>query len=95
MEFDRKVDLDINCRVRRILVRHWIDLGKITARTTRCVVTLSGSLLRLPHINAAVDMATPEIILEEIRRIADVRRLQVNLDNWNGQTIDNQGSGLT
>jgi hypothetical protein len=94
MEFDRKLDLDINCRVRRVLVRHWIDLGKITARTARCVVTLSGSLMRLPHINSEVDKATPEVILEEIKRIPDVRRLQVNLDNWTGQSIDNQASGI-
>ena len=57
-KFDRKVDLDINCRVRRVLVRHWIDLGKISARTNRCVVTLSGSLMRLPHINAEIDTTT-------------------------------------
>jgi hypothetical protein len=94
MEFDRKVDLDINCRVRRILVRHWIDLGKITARTTRCVVTLNGSLMRLPHIAPEVDATAPGTILEEIRRIPDVRRLQINLDNWNGQSVDNQASGI-
>ena len=94
MEFDRKVDLDINCRVRRVLVRHWIDLGKMSSRTTRCVVTLSGSLMRLPHINAEVDSATPAAILEEIRRIPDVRRIQINLDNWNGQSVDNQGAGI-
>ena len=94
MEFDRKVDLDINCRVRRVFVRHWIDLGKISARTTRCVVTLSGSLMRLPHIAPEVDATSPEVILGEIKRIPDVRRLQVNLDNWNGQSVDNQCSGL-
>jgi hypothetical protein len=94
MEFDRKTDLDINCRVRRVLVRHWIDLGKMSARTTRCVVTLSGSMMRLPHINAEVDPATPASILEEIRRLPDVRRLQINLDNWNGQAVDNQASGV-
>jgi hypothetical protein len=94
MEFDRKADLDINCRVRRVLVRHWIDLGKMSSRTTRCVVTLSGSLMRLPHINPDIDSATPGSILEEIRRIPDVRRLQVNLDNWNGQSVDDKSSGL-
>ena len=92
-KFDRKVDLDINCRVRRALVRHWIDLGKISARTNRCVVTLSGSLTRLPHVNAEIDTTTPENILGEIRRIPDVRRLQISLDNWNGETIDDKSSG--
>lgn len=66
-QFDKKVDLDINCRVRRVLVRHWIDLGKMSARTVRCVVTLSGALMRLPHISPEVDLATPGSILDEIR----------------------------
>ncbi|MGO9246270.1 MAG: hypothetical protein ACLPT4_13055 [Verrucomicrobiia bacterium] len=95
MEFDRKVDLDINCRVRRVLVRHWIDLGKITARTARCVVTLSGTLTRLPHIAPNVDAATPASIFEEIRRIPDVRRLQLNLDNCEGLAFDNASTAST
>lgn len=93
-QFDKKVDLDINCRVRRVLVRHWIDLGKMSARTVRCVVTLSGALMRLPHISPEVDLATPGSILDEIRKIPDVRRLQINLDNWNGESIDDRCSGL-
>jgi hypothetical protein len=93
MEFDRKLDLDINCRARRVLVRHWIDLGKISARTSRCVVTLSGSLMRLPHVAPDVDAATPAVIFEEIKRIPDVRRLQLNLDNLDGLAFDNASAG--
>jgi hypothetical protein len=29
------IDLDINRGVRRVLVKHWIDLGRISVRTTR------------------------------------------------------------
>ena len=93
-KFDRKVDLDINCRVRRVLVRHWIDLGKMSARTTRAVVTLSGALMRLPHLNPEIDLATPGSILDEIRKIPDVRRLQINLDNWNGEAVDDKSAGV-
>ena len=93
MEFDRKVDLEINCRVRRVLVRHWIDLGKVTVRTSRCVVSLSGSLMRLPHTAPGVDAATPAIIFEEIKRIPDVRRLQLHLDNLDGLAFDNASAG--
>jgi hypothetical protein len=95
MEFDRKVDLDINCRVRRVLVRHWIDLGKISVRTARCVVSLSGSLMRLPHIAPNADAATPSTIFEEIKRIPDVRRLQLNLDNCEGLAFDSASAGAT
>ncbi|HTS16696.1 MAG TPA: hypothetical protein VMP11_03910 [Verrucomicrobiae bacterium] len=89
MEFDRKVDLDINCRVRRVLVRHWIDLGKISVRTARSVVSLSGSLKRLPHIAPDIDAATPSSVLEEIKHIPDVRRLQLSLDNCDGLSFEN------
>ena len=92
MEADRKVDLEINCRVRRVLVRHWIDLGKVSIRTSRCVVSLNGSLMRLPHVAPDVDAATPAVIFEEIKRIPDVRRLQLNLDNCEGLAFDNASS---
>ena len=93
MESDRKVDLDVNCRVRRVLIRHWIDLGKVTVRTSRGVVSLNGSLMRLPHIAPDVDAATPASIFEEIKRIPDVRRLQLNLDNLEGLAFDNASAG--
>jgi hypothetical protein len=95
MEYDRKVDLEINCRVRRVLVRHWIDLGKISVRTSRCVVSLNGSLMRLPHVAPDIDAATPGSIFEEIKRIPDVRRLQLSLDNCDGMAFDNAASAAT
>ncbi|HVM59618.1 MAG TPA: hypothetical protein VMV72_02030 [Verrucomicrobiae bacterium] len=88
MEFDRKIDLDINCRVRRVLVRHWIDLGKVSLSTSDCVVSLGGSLTRLPHIAPDIDGATPASVLEEIKNIPDVRRLQLALDNGDGLAFE-------
>jgi hypothetical protein len=79
--------------VRRVLVRHWIDLGKVSIRTSRCVVSLNGSLMRLPHVAPDVDAATPAVIFEEIKRVPDVRRLQLNLDNLDGLAFDNAGAG--
>ena len=95
MEADRKADLDINCRVRRVLIRHWIDLNKLTVRTSRCVVSLNGSLLRVPHVAPDVDTATPAAIFEEIKRLPDVRRLQLNLDNLDGLAFDNASAAAT
>jgi hypothetical protein len=79
---DKTSDLDINCRVRRVLVRHWIDLGKLSVRTTCGVVWLNGSLERLPNSGAALDTPALESILAEIRRTPDVRRLQARFENW-------------
>ena len=92
MEPDRKADLEINCRVRRVLIRHWIDLGKISVRTSRFVVSLNGSLMRLPHVAPDADSATPAVIFEEIKRIPDVKRLQLNLDNLDGLAFDNSAT---
>ena len=93
MESDRKADMEINCRVRRVLVRHWIDLNKLSVRTSRCVISLSGSLMRLPHTASDAGAATPAAIFEDIKRIPDVRRLQLNLDNLDGLTFDNASAG--
>jgi hypothetical protein len=79
---DRLSDLDINCRVRRVLVRHWIDLGKICVRTTSGVVRLSGSLVRLHSGGPALDPTTVVGIMAEIRRIQDIRRIQASFNNW-------------
>jgi hypothetical protein len=85
---DRLSDLDINCRVRRVLVRHWIDLGRISVRTTCGVVRLSGSLVRLPNGGPALDPATVAGIVTEVRRIPDVRRTHASFDNW----VESSGS---
>lgn len=83
---DKAVDLTINCRVRRALVRHWIDLGKISVRTTCGVVWLSGSLDRLPNSGTDLDTKAVESVLAEIKRVPDVRRIQSNFDNWRERT---------
>jgi hypothetical protein len=79
---DKTSDLDINCRVRRVLVRHWIDLGKLSTRTTGGVVWLTGSLERLPNSGARLDAPSVDGVLTEIRRTPDVRRLQARFENW-------------
>jgi hypothetical protein len=83
---DKTSDLDINCRVRRVLVRHWIDLGQISVRTTCGVVWLAGSLERLPHSGAELDAPDVQGVLMEIKRTSDVRRIQVSFENWAEQS---------
>jgi hypothetical protein len=83
---DKTSDLDINCRVRRVLVRHWIDLGKMSVRTTCGVVWLAGSLERLPNCGTELDATTVLGVLTEIKRTLNVRRIQVSFDNWMEQS---------
>jgi hypothetical protein len=76
------IDLDINCQVRKVLVRHWIDLGKVSMRTTRGVVHLSGELRKLYHAREELNTALVLTLVSEIRRIRNVRRVNTDFDNW-------------
>jgi hypothetical protein len=86
----RLSDIEINCAVRRVLVRHWIDLGKISLRTTQGVVWLSGALTKLPKVTSELTPATITEMINDIRRTSSVRRVQCSFSNW-----VEQGGGWT
>ena len=78
----RLPDLEINCAVRRVLVRHWIDLGKISLRTCNGVVSLSGELVKLSNTGNPLTMASLLQFSSEVNGIRRVRRVQTNFTNW-------------
>lgn len=87
--------MELNVVVRRILVRHWVDLGKVSIRTTRGVVWLSGSLVRLR--NGGTEMRPDEMqgIFDEIRAVHGIRRMHPRLLNWDGKDPDlSEGDAL-
>lgn len=74
-------DLEVNRNVRRVLVRHRIDLGWLTLATTRGTVRLGGSMRRVP----GTPELTPPILdglFREIRHAPGVHRADVDLQNW-------------
>jgi len=79
---DRLDDLNINCQVRKALVRHWIDLGKLSMRSTRGVVHLSGELHKISNTDGPLDTAMVLTILQEIKRIRNVKRVTTDFRNW-------------
>jgi hypothetical protein len=79
---DRLTDLEINRSVRKVLVRHWIDLGRISVRTTAGVIAISGELKRLPNMGPPLTSSTVTGMMNEIRRTSAARRIQPNLTNW-------------
>lgn len=79
---NRLTDLEINCAVRKVLVRHWIDLGKISIRTIAGVTTLSGALDKLPKVDVPLTSSSVGEIIAEIRRAPSVKRVQTVLSNW-------------
>jgi hypothetical protein len=79
---NKLTDLEINCAVRKVLVRHWIDLGKISIRTTSGVITLCGTLDKLPKVDAPLTSSLVGEIIAEIRRVSSIKRVQSGLSNW-------------
>jgi hypothetical protein len=75
-------DLEINSAVRRVLVRHWIDLGRISIRAQKGRVTLRGILDKLPESDQTLTGAVLESMFGDIRRLHGVQRVNTELENW-------------
>ena len=85
---DNLSDLATNCAVRKVLVRHWIDLGKISVRTSLGVVSLTGELQRISNSTGGLNASALSAIIFETKLIPTVRRVIVNVCNW---TSSNDG----
>ena len=75
-------DLDINRGIRRILVKHWVDLGRISVRTTQGRIRIHGFLQRIPGRNEALTIPIVERIFYDISRVNGVRKVYTTLENW-------------
>jgi hypothetical protein len=81
---------EIYRQVRVVLVRHMIDIGRLSIQISMSHLHLRGSLCRLPGVTAAL---TPEIvqsIFSELGRIQGIRRVEGEFDNW--RTVDTHGA---
>ncbi len=74
--------LEINREVRRILVAHWIDLGRVSIHSVKVAAYIRGTLQKLPGADSSVNAACIEAIHDKIRRIPGVRHIHMQLDNW-------------
>jgi hypothetical protein len=77
-----QVDLEINRDVRKVLVRHWIDLGKLSFRSTNGKLWVRGSLQRIAGVQEELTTALVDSIFTDIKRIRGVVSLSVELENW-------------
>lgn len=80
------VDLEINRGVRRVLVRHWIDLGRISVRTISGKVHIRGTLERITGVKEPLSGAILEAMFADIRRLRGIARLNVELENWHNKS---------
>jgi len=81
-----KHDLDINRQVRSVFVRHWIDLGRISIRTSGGRTYIRGSLERIKGFEDELTNPIVDGLFMEIKRIRDVKSTTVQLENWTNAT---------
>jgi hypothetical protein len=76
-------DLELNCQIRGVLARHWIDSNRLSFSARRGHVLLSGELL---VIGAPKEKEKTIGVLQslesEIRRAQSVRTVSFELTNW-------------
>ncbi len=75
-------DLKNNQNIRKVLVRHWIDLGRIAIHSANGRATIRGSAQLLRGVKHELDSQAMENIFREIKRIREIRFLTIELDNW-------------
>lgn len=69
-------------QARAVLVRHLIDLGRLSLRLSPSNLYLRGSLVRLPGVAAKL---TPEVVtalMGELGRVPGIRHVDAQFDNW-------------
>jgi hypothetical protein len=75
-------DLDVNRQVRKVLVRHWIDLGRLSLRSLKGKVWIRGCLQRIEGVEEALTAAIVSTMFEEVQKSRGVRALNIELENW-------------
>jgi len=75
-------DLDINRSIRKVLVKHWVDLGRLFIRSAHGKVTIHGTLDRITGTKEDLSPVLVETIVNEVQRLHGVERLTIDFVNW-------------
>ena len=82
MRISEQSNLEVNRDIRRVLVMHWIDIGRISVHTMKDRVHIRGSLMKLPGADSPLMSASVDVIYKKIKAAVSGRRLQIEFDNW-------------
>lgn len=74
--------MEIFRQIRVVLVRHMIDIGRLSIRISMSRVSLHGSLCRLPGVATELTPAIIRSIFSELGMIRGIRRVDGDFDNW-------------
>jgi hypothetical protein len=69
-------------QIRVILVRHLIDIGRLSIQMSASSVRLHGTLVRLPGVTSPLNPEMVGTIMSEIGRVEGVHRVVAEFDNW-------------
>jgi hypothetical protein len=73
--------LEIQAAIRRMLVAHWIDVGKINVQVTSGTALLRGQLLRVQDGEPITPLAIEELE-HKLSRVNGVKHVRWRLENW-------------
>ena len=78
-----QTDLEINKNIRKVLVRHWVDLGRLRMSSAGGRIYIRGLLTKIPG-QGTTDLATANVdaIFSELKRIPHVKWVSADLENW-------------
>lgn len=79
---NKQQDLEVNREVRKVLVRHWIDLGRLSFRSVGGRVQMHGVLMRIPGVDTSLSGEIVTAMFREIGRIPGLVRVSAEIDNW-------------
>lgn len=75
-------DLEINRNVRRVFVRHNINLGWISISSCHGNVMITGSLIILPGSRGELDPPLIRSMFRDVSRAEGVKKITAELSNW-------------
>lgn len=81
---------EIYRRIRVVLVRHMIDIGRLSIQISMLHLRLYGSLCRLPGVTTPLTPEMVHAIFGELNRIEGIRRVDADFDNW--RQVDEAGT---
>ena len=92
-------DLKINREVRKVLVKHWLDLGRMSIRTAQGKLMMRGFMERIRGVKEDLTPVIVNDIFNRIKRINGITRMTIDIDNWKNEDgqwvkVDKTSRGL-
>jgi hypothetical protein len=77
--------MELYRKTRSVLVRHWIDLGRLSVVVSPSSIRLHGMLCRLPGVKTRLTSQIIDAMLRELRQKTGHNRIITDFRNWREQ----------